>query len=100
MIFRFIYRSRVTFATLLLVLAVACSSNAAQDIQSSVNPTAAARLDLSLSGYHVPSRMDRLSENQPAVTLDFVDDTHVLLTFNRKSSGNASPNVLLSTKTA
>ena len=44
--------------------------------------------------------MDRLSENQPAVTLDFVDDTHVLLTFNRKSSGNASPNVLLSTKTA
>lgn len=84
MIFRFIYRSRVTFATLLLVLAVACSSNAAQDIQSSVNPTAAARLDLSSSGYHAPSRMDRLSENQPAVTLDFVDDTHVLLTFNQK----------------
>jgi hypothetical protein len=28
--------------------------------------------------------MDRLSESQPAVTLDFVDDTHVLLTFNQK----------------
>ena len=28
--------------------------------------------------------MDRLSENQPAATLDYVDDTHVLLTFNQK----------------
>ncbi|MGE5055886.1 MAG: VWA domain-containing protein [Acidobacteriota bacterium] len=84
MISRFISRSRVTFATFLFVLAVVYSSNAAQEIQSSVNPTAAVSLDLSSSGYHAPSRMDRLSENQPAVTLDFVDDTHVLLTFNQK----------------
>jgi VWFA-related protein len=84
LISRFIYRSRVTFATLLFVLAVAYSSNAAQEIQSSVNPTAAALLDLSWMGYRAPSRMDRLSENQPAVTLDFADDSHVLLTFNQK----------------
>lgn len=35
--------------------------------------------------------MDRLSQNQPAVTLDFVDDTHVLLTFNQKKLWHRLP---------
>jgi VWFA-related protein len=81
---RFTHRSRVTFAALLFVLAAAYPSNAAQDNRSSSDSIAVASLNLSFIGYHAPSRMDRLSENQPAVTLDFVDDTHVLLTFNQK----------------
>ena len=75
----------------MLVLSTAWASNLAQEIQSSVNSTAAARLELSSIGYHAPSRMDRLSENQPAVTLDFVDDTHVLLTFNQKKLWHRLP---------
>ena len=79
---RFVHRSCVIFASLLLVLSAVWT--AAQEIQYSANSPAAARVDLSSIGYHAPSRMDRLSENQPAVSLDFVDETHVLLTFNQK----------------
>jgi hypothetical protein len=87
----FVHRLCVALATLLLVVSAAWASNVAQEIQSSVNPTAAARVDLSSIGYHAVSRMDRLSENQPAVTLDFVDDTHVLLTFNQKKLWHRLP---------
>src|SRR5256885_17223831 len=91
---RFIHRSRVTFITLLFVLAAAHPSNVAQEIQSSVNPSPAAREDLSLIGYFSPPRMDRLLENQPAATLVFADATHVLLTFNQKQVWNRLPECL------
>ena len=42
------------------------------------------RIDLSAVGFREPSRMDRISEYQPSLSLDFVDADHVLLTFNRK----------------
>lgn len=83
---RFFHSSCVTLAVLLVVLAAAYPSNSAQEIHASVSDphTPAGHVDLSSIGYHVPSRMDRLSEHQPAVTLDFVDDAHVLITFNQK----------------
>ncbi len=58
------------------------STLGAQQTPSALTP--AAQIDLTALGYHVPSRMDRLSENQPSASLDFVDADHVLLTFNRK----------------
>src|SRR5579864_2603231 len=62
------------------------SGQAAQDTASDVNhlPKPAARIDLSAVGYFAPSRMDRLSEDESSVSLDFVDANHVLLTFNPK----------------
>lgn len=53
---------------------------------SSAVPTAkpATQIDLSIVGYHPPSRSDRLSEDESTVSLNFFDATHVLLTFNRK----------------
>ena len=65
-----------------LLLLVSTSSSSAQESPSP--PNSAARIDLSAIGYHAPSRMDRLSEDQSSVSLDFVDSNHVLLTFNRK----------------
>ena len=47
-------------------------------------PNPAARLDLSTIGYHQPSRTERVFEDEPSVTLNFVDAEHVLLTFNPK----------------
>lgn len=46
------------------------------------SPTPAARIELSAIGYHTPSRMVRLSEDEGSVSLDFVDTGHVLLTFS------------------
>jgi|GEM_PF-341543 len=47
-------------------------------------PKPAARIDLAPMGYREPSRSDRLTEDSPSVSLDFVDADHVLLSFNRK----------------
>jgi VWFA-related protein len=57
----------------------------AQEVPSSAVPTVPSkRIDLAPFGYRVPSHTDRLSENEPSVSLNFVDADHVLLTFNRK----------------
>lgn len=48
------------------------------------SPSPAARIDLSTLGYHVPSRMDRLIEDEASMSLNFVDQNHVLLTFDPK----------------
>jgi len=50
--------------------------------ETQANPSS--RIDLSAIDFHEPSLMDRTVERQPSVTLDFVDPSHVLLTFNRK----------------
>lgn len=83
---RFFYLSLLRYGIILAVLAEAFASNPARQIQPSANlpPTPPGHLGLLSIGYQVPSQRDRLSEHQPAVTLDFVDDTHVLLTFNQK----------------
>ena len=59
---------------------------AAQEISPVVgsDPKASTRIDLTAVGFHEPSRMDRVAEYQPSLSLDFVDASHVLLTFNRK----------------
>lgn len=90
---RLIHPSLATFAAILLAWAAAFPSISAQQSLPSVEhpPTAAGHLDVSSIGYQVPSRMERLSENRPAVTLDFVDDTHVLLTFNQKKLWHRLP---------
>ena len=77
----------VHLAVLLLFIAIQTVLTAAQDAQPSTTPPPPGpplQIALSPIGYRVPSRMDRLSENQPAVTVDFVDDDHVLLSFNQK----------------
>ncbi len=48
------------------------------------SPSPTVRIDLSTLGYHAPSRTDRLSEDESSVSLDFVDQNHVLLTFDPK----------------
>jgi len=69
-------------------LAIVLALLAASRLKAQDTPPAAAtpssRIDLGAIGYHEPSRMDRLAEAQPSVSLDFVDSDHVLLTFNRK----------------
>jgi hypothetical protein len=51
---------------------------------ASNSPSPTARIELSALGYHVPSRMDRLIEDEASLSLDFVDQDHVLLTFDPK----------------
>jgi VWFA-related protein len=51
---------------------------------ASNSPSPTARVELSALGYHVPSRMDRLIEDEASLSLDFVDQDHVLLTFDPK----------------
>jgi len=72
--------------TLLLLMESASSPLSAQENPSPVESQAqpSSRIDLSAIDFHEPSRMDRTAEYQPSVSLDFVDSTHVLLTFNRK----------------
>jgi len=59
----------------------------AQDIPPSRAPEAQpfTRFELSRFGYSVPSRIDRLTEDEPNVSLNFMDADHLLLTFDRKS---------------
>ena len=48
------------------------------------DPKPSVQIDLSAIGFHEPSRMDRTAEAEPSLSLDFVDASHVLLTYNRK----------------
>ena len=48
------------------------------------SPSPSFRIDLSAIDFREPSRMERVAEYQPSVSLDFLDQDHVLLTFNRK----------------
>lgn len=59
-----------------------CAQEISPPVDSSAQPSV--QIDLSPIGYRAQSRMDRLSENEPSVSLDFVDASHVLLTFNQK----------------
>jgi len=43
-----------------------------------------AHIDLAFLGYAQPSRNERLIADEPSVSLDFVDSTHLLLTFDRR----------------
>jgi hypothetical protein len=69
---------------LLLLLA----SNAGSAQTSKADPRAqiepADRIDLSKVGYQEMSNMERLSEDESNVSLDYVDQSHVLLTFTRR----------------
>ena len=72
--------------TVLFAFAKFAPTISAQEIRAAVasDSKASARIDLSSVGFHEPSRMDRIAEYQPSLSLDFVDANHVLLTFNRK----------------
>ena len=58
--------------------------HAQDNFTATPTPKPAVHLDLSVIGYHQPSRMDRLSERESSVSIDFVDANHVLLTFDAK----------------
>ena len=77
---------RKRFRALIVLVAVAIlPAFGAQEtaaVKSDAKPST--RIDLSAVGFREPSRMDRISEYQPSLSLDFVDTDHVLLTFNRK----------------
>ena len=79
-------RSRSKLA--LAIMLVGCASlipALAQDRPPAVpSPQPSARIDLSSIDYHPPSEAQRLADSHPSVTVDFVDPTHLLLTFNRK----------------
>jgi hypothetical protein len=81
-----IYRKRFRTLTVLFAVATVLPVFAAQETPAAVKSDAVpfTRIDLSAVGFHEPSRMDRIAEYQPSLSLDFVDTNHVLLTFNRK----------------
>lgn len=60
------------------------SAPAQQNSSPAADPKPAAQLDLSALDYHPPSRSDRLTEDESSVSLNFVDASHLLLTFNHK----------------
>ena len=72
--------------TVLVAFAQFAPTVSAQEIRPAVasDSKASARIDLSSVGFHELSRMDRIVEYQPSLSLDFVDANHLLLTFNRK----------------
>src|SRR5262252_113703 len=80
------YRKRFRALIVLFAVATVLRAFAAQEtpakVKSEAEPTT--RIDLSPVGFHEPSRMDRIAEYQPSLSLDFIDANHVLLTFNRK----------------
>lgn len=84
--------SVLSFARLLVglffsVLLVSLLSTAllAQGVSTATpEPSPTTRIDLSAIDYSPPSHSDRLSENESSVSLDFVDASHLLLSFNRK----------------
>jgi VWFA-related protein len=76
-----------------LLLAVATSvlfsispASLAQHAPSTSSPVAqpVAHIDLAFLGYAQPSRNERLIGDEPSVSLDFVDSTHLLFTFDRR----------------
>jgi len=75
---------RCALAALLFICSAHFSRLRAQDPASvpDLPPKPAARIELSVLGYHGPSRSDRLLEDEPNVSLNFVDTNHLLLTFN------------------
>lgn len=75
---------RCALAALLFICSIHFSPLLAQDAPSvpDLPPKPAARIELSDLGYHGPSRSDRLLEDEPNVSLNFVDTNHLLLTFN------------------
>jgi VWFA-related protein len=77
------YRKTLGALFILFVSGVAVSAQEKPSPADS-QPQPSSRMDLSATGFHEPSRMDRTSEHQPSLSLDFVDPSHVLLTFNRK----------------
>ncbi len=86
-------RTNLLWTTLLALCLLPFSSLTAQEkpLPADNNAKPATQLDLAGVGYHELSRMDRLSEDQPSVTLDFVDADHVLLTFNNKKLFHRQP---------
>jgi VWFA-related protein len=75
---------RYTLAALLFICSPCFSRLWAQDVPSGPDllPKPSARIELSDLGYRGPSRSDRLVEDEPNVSLNFVDTNHLLLTFN------------------
>src|SRR5215813_2802981 len=81
----FVQRKHLGTLTVLFAFATIVQVLAAQETPAvKSNPKPSAQVDLSAIGFHEPSRMDRIAEYQPSVSLDFVDANHLLLTFNRK----------------
>jgi VWFA-related protein len=74
------------FVSVFLVLwATLASGQASPETPSPLgSPPPTARIELSAAGYRTPSRMDRLTRNEASESLDFVDENHVLLTFDPK----------------
>jgi VWFA-related protein len=83
---------------LALLLASTVSRLAAQHDPSAetsvtIAPTAkpAAQINLAAIGYHAGSRLERLSEDKANVSLNYLDTSHVLLTFNPKKMVQRRP---------
>jgi len=72
------------FLIFFMSAALVCGQVASDPPSTPNSPPPAARIDLSAIGYHSPSRMDRLSQDEASVSLNFLDRDHVLLTFNAK----------------
>ena len=80
-----IYYRKVPGALFILFLfAITAAAVQENSSQTDSQPKPSSLVDLSATGFHEPSRMDRTSEHQPSLSLDFVDANHILLTFNRK----------------
>lgn len=84
---RFLFR-RNSFCLIVFLLAIMAAAASGQTLQNpspaSSAPKPTIQIDLTSIGYRTPSLMDRMSENQPSLSLTFVDADHVLLTFDPK----------------
>ena len=72
----------VCIASLLVSISLALAQNIPSPSALSAPP--ALHIDLASLGYKEPSRMERLIGDEVSATVDFVDASHVLLTFDRR----------------
>jgi len=85
--------SSVALALLLLIGNVGASyGQTSQDgLAGTSSPLPAAQIDLSTIGYRTPPLIDRTVEDEPTVSLNFVDAGHVLVTFDPKKMFHRLP---------
>lgn len=55
------------------------------EASKSADPKASVQVDLALLGYGTPNRIERLTDGEASVSLNFLDSTHVLLTFDNRA---------------
>src|SRR5581483_9930480 len=81
------FHGRLAGVVVLFLLLSAFGAQPQTEVSSSAkaaDPKPSVRIDLSPLGYKIPNGMERLTEGEASGSLNFLDSTHVLLTFDSK----------------